>query len=164
MSNILHFPAASKLTYSTVTGIDSEFESRYWEKECKREPEEWHKQWHKCKSLPRLIWAFEIYLCVCTSIFSCALRVCIRLNVCAYACVCFIMQAAWIKMTVWCLVWISGLRVKQLFIPTGWHKQTQIQLHIYIHTHTHTHTHTNTFHKPYCAITKVTGTWAGLVC
>ncbi len=51
----------------------------------------------------------------------------------------FSMQAAWIKMTVWCLVWISGLRVKQLFIPPGWHKQTQIQLHIHTHTHTHTH-------------------------
>lgn len=29
------------------------------------------------------------YICVCTCIFACALRVCIRLNVCAYACECF---------------------------------------------------------------------------
>lgn len=93
-------------------------------------------------------------ICVCTCIFTLALRVCISVYVCVYAYVCFFyaemqrISMPWIKLTAWCLEWISGLSVKQLFIHPGWDKQTHIQLNI----------HTHTFHKPYCAIIKVTGT------
>lgn len=135
--------------WPTVLSLEksSECESGYWERmqEWAREKTQAVTQMQKpSTSYPGLLKIFVCVLAYLLMLWGFVLvLMCVYMHMYVFPC-----RRPWIKLTAWCLEWISGLSVKQLFIHPGWDKQTDIQLYI----------HTQTFHKPYCAIIKVTGT------